>query len=70
MLSFHLRFTNFSIPSLSNLNRLDSDTEVEHAGLTALQFSTSVEVRPGNVSVSVSLSVYTQKLQRTALRIS
>ena len=31
-----------------------------------LQFSTSVELRPGNVG----LCVYTQKLQRTALRIS
>ena len=28
------------------LNRLVTGTEVEHAGLTALQFSTSVEVRP------------------------
>ena len=33
---------------LQILNRLVTGTEVEHAGLTALQFSTSVEVRLGN----------------------
>ena len=41
------------------------NTEVEEVQST-LQFSTSVELRPGNVISSVSI---TQKLQRTALRI-
>ena len=37
---------------------------------STLQFSTSVEVRPGNVSLSVCLLVRAEKLQRTAHRIS
>ena len=43
------------------MNRLNNDSEVEHAGLTALQFSTSVEVRPGNV-ISSSPCVYNAKV--------
>ena len=56
---------------MRNLQKKLQNTEVEEVQST-LQFSTSVEVRPGNVSllvrVSVSVSI-TQKLQRTALRI-
>ena len=47
-------------------------TDVEDAILSRyssqLQFSTSVELRPGNVGLCVRVSI-TQKLQRTALRI-
>jgi hypothetical protein len=54
---------------MRNLQKKLQNTEVEEVQST-LQFSTSVEVRPGNVISSLLVCVsITQKLQRTALRI-
>ena len=52
---------------MRNLQKKLQNTEVEEVQST-LQFSTSVELRPGNVGLCVRVSI-TQKLQRTALRI-
>ena len=66
-----MRILRLRALNMRNLQKKLQNTEVEEVQST-LQFSTSVEVRPGNVSllvrVSVSVSI-TQKLQRTALRI-
>ena len=56
--------------SLKDLKRFKQDLTLRQWPWAMLQFSTSVELRPGNVGVSIRPSVSVQKLQRTASQIS